>query len=212
MTFPSTALRSTLWTLAVLPLASAAAQQTSAAARICLAPASAQMATGNTAAAINAVRETFTSFLTGPSLAVTPLTARLASQTREEARQAGCPYVLFTSVKHEHKQGSGLLGRAAGRAVENGAWSAASGASSTVGRVAASAAAGAASAAAWDVASSVKTKDELTLTYRLEKADGSALVEKTDKRKAKSDGEDLLTPLVEQAAQAIAAAVTSRPR
>jgi hypothetical protein len=77
--------------------------------------------------------------------------------------------------------------------------------------VAASAAAGAASAAAWDFATAVRTKDELTLTYRLEGADGAKLVEKTEKRKAESDGEDLLTPLVERAAEAIAAAVTMRP-
>jgi hypothetical protein len=38
------------------------------------------------------------------------------------------------------------------------------------------------------------------------------LIEKTDKRKAKSDGEDLLTPMVQQAAEAIAAAVTQPTR
>ena len=45
--------------------------------RVCLAPTSAQIVTGSSDAAIDAVRGTFTSFLTGPSLAVKPLTSRL---------------------------------------------------------------------------------------------------------------------------------------
>ena len=62
--------------------------------------------------------------------------------------------------------------------------------------------------AAYNYAASVHDKDEITLGYRLESGDGHVLVEKTDQRKAKSDGEDLLTPLVQQAAEAIAGAVT----
>lgn len=202
----------TLGVLLVLPLAASAAQQDSTGGPICLAPASVQVASGNSAQALEAVRATFTSFLTGPSLGARPLSARLESQAREEARAAACPYVLFTSLKHERKKGSGILGRAVGSAVQHGAWSVAGGTSSTAGRVAASAAAGAASAAAWDFATAVRTKDELTLTYRLEAANGAKLVEKTEKRKAESDGEDMLTPLVERAAEAIAAAVTKPPR
>jgi len=53
----------------------------------------------------------------------------------------------------------------------------------------------------------VHNKDELTLRYRLESPDGTVLVEKEDKRKAKSDGEDLLTPMGAQAAETIVAAV-----
>ncbi len=60
----------------------------------------------------------------------------------------------------------------------------------------------------YDYASSSRIKDELTLTYRLESTTGAVLVEKSEKRKAKSDGEDLLTPLVQRAAEAIADAAT----
>ena len=67
-----------------------------------------------------------------------------------------------------------------------------------VGSVAASAAAGAASAAVTDWAHTVKTKDELSLAYRLEAADGTVLVEQKGKRKAESDGEDLLTPQIDR--------------
>jgi hypothetical protein len=162
---------------------------------------------GNAADAAGAVRETFASYLTGPSLTATPLNARLESQVREEAKAAGCPYLLLTSVKHIRKSGDGLLGRMAGSAAQQAAWSVGSAAGSAGGRIVAGAAAGAAGAAAYNYASTTKSKDELTLTFRLESATGEVLAEKTDKRKAQSDGEDLVTPMVEKAANAIAAAV-----
>jgi hypothetical protein len=77
------------------------------------------------------------------------------------------------------------------------------------GRIAGQAAYGAAGAAATTAyASTFQAKDELSLTYRLESPDGKALVEGKEKRKAKADGEDMLTPMVEKAAGAVAAAVS----
>jgi len=192
--------------LFVLPFATAFAQDSTQAARICLAPTQAEMVTGNTEMAITAVRQTFTSFLTGPSLGVIPLEARLASQAREEAKQKSCPYVLLTTIKHQRKQDHGLLRRATTGAVETGAWHVLGSARSTEARAAAGAAASAA-AAARDVAYAFKVKDELELTYRLESAGGTVLLDKTEKRTAKSDGEDVLTPVVEKASEAIAAVV-----
>ena len=90
--------------------------------------------------------------------------------------------------------------------VQQGAWSASGAAGGTVGRAVASAAAGAAAGAASDYAANSQVKDELTLKYRLESAAGKVLIEKADKRKARSDGEDLLTPLVRPAAEAVAQA------
>lgn len=196
----------------LLPLTAATAQGMRDRTRICLAPASVEGAVGSAADAMTAVRETFTSFLTGPSLEVTPLSARLESQAREEAKAATCPYLLLVRLKHVRKSGGGLLRRMAGSAVQEGAWSAGAAATTTAGRVASSAAAGAAGAAAYDFASSIKTKDELTLTYHLEAASGTVLVEGSEERKAKSDGEDLLTPLVEHAARAVVAAAAKGRR
>src|SRR5690348_12686965 len=68
-----------------------AVAQDSQGGRICLMPTSVQMVSGSSDAAINAVRQSFTSFLTGPSLGVVQLKARLQSQAREEAKQANCP-------------------------------------------------------------------------------------------------------------------------
>jgi hypothetical protein len=174
--------------------------------RICLAPATVEAVPGGFDPE-TAVRETFTSFLTGPSLAVTPLQARLVSQAREEGKLAGCAFLLFPTIKHERKTGGGgFLGKVVAGGVQQGAWSAAGAAGSTVGRVAASAAAGAAASAASDYAANSQVRDELTLKYRLESAAGKVLIEKSDKRKAKSDGEDLLTPLLRPAAEAVAQA------
>jgi hypothetical protein len=192
--------------LFVLPFATAFAQESAAVAPICLAPTKTETVAGNAETAVTAVRETFTSFLTGPSLGVRPLEARLASQAREEAKLASCRYVLLTTMKHRRKQGNGLLRRATGGAVEAGASQVLGSARSAEARIAAGAAASAA-AAAREMSSSFRTKDEVELTYRLESADGTVLLEKTEKRTAKSDGEDVLTPLVERASEAIATIV-----
>jgi hypothetical protein len=194
--------------LMLLPIAPVGAQDAPATAtqRICLAPASVESAPSGSDP-VAAVRESFTSFLTGPTLGVTPLTARLESQVRLEAKQAGCTHLLLTTIKHQRKAGGGLLGRVAGSAAEHGAWSVAGGAGSAAGRVAATAAAGAARTATWDYAHNFRTKDELTLAWRLEGPDGAERKKGKEKKKAASDGEDLLTPLVQSASEAIAAAV-----
>ena len=194
--------------VALVPLAAATAQDGGDSTRICLAPARVESTVGNSADAVTAVRESFSSYLTGPSMAVTPLSARLESQAREEAKAANCPYLLLVAIEHVRKTGGGgLLKRVAGTAVQEGAYQVGATSGSTAGRVAGNVAARAAGAAANDYASSVKTKDEMTLTYHLESASGSAVVSASEKRKAKSDGEDLLTPLVEHAADAVATAV-----
>lgn len=201
---------STFFLMTVLPLARASGATVEAPTLICLAPTSVEATTGTASSVIDAVRETFKSFLSGPTIQVKPLSARLKSQVREEAKSANCPYLLLTTVKHvQKKTGGGLLSRAAGAALSQGAWSAGAVSGSVAGSIASSAIAGAASAAVSDFAGSVKTKDELTLTYRLEAA-GNPLIDKKEKRSAKSDGQDLLTPIVETVSEAIATAVSTR--
>ena len=198
--------------LTSLAAMSLGAQDAKEPARICLAPPTAQVASGSTTEAANAVKESFTAYLSGPTLTITPLVARLASQAREEAKLASCPYVLFTSFKHERKQGSNMFGKIAGSAVEATAYELRGSATSAAGRVAANAAANAAATAARSVATNVKSKDEVTLEYRLETGDGTIALKSAGKGKAESDGQDLLTPLVERAAEAVAAVVLKTPR
>jgi hypothetical protein len=179
---------------------------------ICLAPSSVETASGTAAQAMQAVRETFTSFLTGPTLEVAPLQSRLASQAKAEAKAANCAFVLLTTLKQVHKGGGGgpsLLSRAAAGAVQGGASAAGGLVNSAGGQVAANATSGAAGAAAQNYGSSTQTKDEMTLTTHLENADGKVLVDMTEKRTAQSNGEDMLTPLVEKGATAVANAVSA---
>jgi len=195
--------------LAVVPWASAAATPSADTTHVCLAPASVEASTGDATTVVKAVEQKLTEFLTGPTLAVQPLRSRLTSQARAEAHQANCRYLLLTTVKQQRKSGSHILGRAAGEAVQAGAWRAAGSVGSTAGGVAASAVSGAATGAVWDMASGVRAKDELSLGWRFEAAGGQVLSEKTEKRKAGSDGEDLLSPLAQRAAEAVAAAVSA---
>ena len=195
---------------AVVPPPAVAQDSASAApatTQICLAPAAVEAAP-NGVDPLAAVREAFSSFLPGPTLAVQPLSARLQSQVRQEAKLAGCRFLLLTTVKHERKTGGGgLLGKMVGGAVQQGAWAVSgSVAGSVAGQVAAGAVAGAASSAINDYAASSRQTDELTLSYRLESGEGQKLLEKSEKRKAKADGEDLLTPLAQKASEAIAEA------
>ena len=189
-------------TIALLPAAHPMTDTT----RVCLAPSSVQMVAGNSDAAIDAVRGTFTSFLTGPSLAAKPLTSRLPSQVREEAKAADCPYLLLTTFKQERTGGHAVFGRAAAGAVQEGAWNVLVSTRSTPTKAAAGAALSGA-AATREVVSSFRAKDELTLGWRLEAQDGRVLVAKSEKRKASSDGEDVLTPLVEHASESIVTAI-----
>ena len=117
---------------------------------ICLALATVHLASGSSADGGAAVRESFASYLSGPTLAVTPLQAKLASQAREEAKQASCKYVLYTSMKLErNKSGGGLFGKIVGEAVQSSAYELRGRAGGSVaGRVVTSAAASAAAEAA----------------------------------------------------------------
>ena len=186
------------------------AQEAPAMTNICLAPTKVE-GSSNSAAAADATREIFTSFLAGPSLKTSPLQARLDAQVREEAKLAGCPFLLLTNIKHEQKQqGSGVLGRVAAGVVQQGASEVVRGSGSTAGRIVGNAARGAASEAASNYASTVRNKDEMTLVFKLESSDGKVLVEGRDKRTSKADGEDLLSPLVERAAERIFAAAAKQ--
>src|SRR5438045_1177515 len=152
---------------------------------VCIAPASTQFVATNNANASDAVNELFKSYLTGPTVSATPLSAKLASQAREEARRANCKFVLFVTVKQSRGRSGGALGQVAGRAVQEAAWGASVEASSATKRVASMGAVGAARAAT-DIAATTRSHDELELTYRLESETGRVLKESSTKRKAKS--------------------------
>jgi hypothetical protein len=155
-----------------------------------------------------AVRELFTSYLNGPSLRTVPLEARLASQAIEEARQKECGQVLVTTLTRK-RGGGGGWGSALGQAAGTAAWSV-PGVAGTGGAIARGAVIAGAQAVS-SVAGSTKAKDEMRLDYKISPLDaaGSAKTE-TLKIKAAADGEDILTPLVEKASEAIAAGLAKK--
>jgi hypothetical protein len=201
--------------MASSPLAAGAAQgpstdSASKAAPACVAIAlpRVQGVEGDATEVASSVRELFRSFLTGPSLQVVPLEARLASLAIDEARAKSCGHVLTAALTRKRSSGSSLLGRVAGQAGTTAAWSIPGGGLASA---AARGAAVAATQTASEMASSTKAKDEMRVEYRLASVSGGqALGPKTESAKATVDGEDLLTPLVERVAEAVATAALQR--
>ncbi len=159
---------------------------------------------GNASELGSSVRDLFASYLTGPSIQIVQLQARLASQAMEEAKQQNCDHVLTATLTR--KRGGGGFGRAMGQAAGAASW-AIPGGSTTTSAIVRGAAYGTAQAVA-SLASETRVKDEFQLEYRVSSPQGRATVgPKTEKRKAKVDGEDLLTPLVEKASESIVATI-----
>lgn len=160
--------------------------------------------TGNVAETMNAnelalaVQNTLIQQLKTTNVEAVPIQATGAA-IQAEARQKECDYVVYADVSHK-KGGGGfgsMLNSAAGKVASNvgyGSTTAAVIATNTV--VAAS------------VAQNIKAKDELTLDVRLERPGSTTpSFAQQFKGKAKSGGEDIITPLCQQATQAMIAAV-----
>ena len=144
-----------------------------------------QTSSGDAASTAQTVRNSFASQLNGENVEVIALSAPQLSQALDEARQRQCDYVLTVSVNIK-KGGGSMFGRA-------------------IGNIAASAA-GVPTGGA--INSAIKAKDELSLQYILDNLQTSTTVlSNTSKAKARSDGEDIITPEVQKASQAILAAV-----
>ena len=156
---------------------------------------------GNASDAENGVRDLITSYLQGPSMKAIALEARLEPLAAAEAKQKGCGSLLIASVRR--KSSSHSLLKAFGQAANTSTYSLPYGGSSVASTVVrAGATAGLQTASS--MAQSTKNKDELSFEYRLQSPDGKVQFGPlTEKRTAKTDGEDLLTPAVLRAAEAI---------
>lgn len=149
----------------------------------------------------SAVQTTLTEKLKAPNVEAVPIQATVLNQIEAEARQKECDFLVYTTVTH--KKGGGGFGSVFGS-------TAAQVAGSTIG-YGSTAAAIAANAATTAVIADVKAKDELTVDVRLEKPGaGYPAFSKQFKGKAKSAGEDIVTPPTTQAAQALIEAATKR--
>ena len=169
-----------------------------------------QPSRGNVAETAASLRDMFASYLTGPTLNTVSLESRLTSQAIEEAKQKGCDRVLLVTLTQKGGgRGMGPLGQVIGEAAGTAVYYVPGG--GDVGSAAARAAAIAGTHAVTNVARNTRKKDELKLEYRIDTVDGQPFLPlKTEKAKARQDGEDLLTPLVEKASEAVAAAIAVR--
>lgn len=155
----------------------------------------------------SAVQNTLGEYLKGTKIELVPLSAKLSSAIESEAKQKECDYVLYANVSHK-KGGGGGFGGMFGQAIATGIGQTGIGhTGSTIGNVAGQIAtqtivsAGAASA-------NIKPKDEITLDVKMNQpGNAAAVLTKQAKAKAKSGGEDIISPVVEQIAQAIFNAV-----
>src|SRR5687768_16271427 len=168
-----------------------------------------QLTSGDTTQAAETLRKSFAGYLNGPAIEVVTLSAQLPAQAVEEARQSQCDYILSASMNVKKGGGGSMFGKAIGNIAGSAAGHIPGGGSATTGAARSAAITGVYTTAA--IASSIKAKDELSLEYKLDSVETSKTVlSNTAKAKAKSDGEDILTPSVETAAQTIVATVTKK--
>jgi hypothetical protein len=162
--------------------------------------------TGNVAENVNAselalaVRNTLLQQLKGTNVEAVPIEATGAA-VQAEAQQKECDYVVYANVSH--KKGGGGFGSMLGNSVSTVA--------GNIGYGGGTAAVVAANTTSVVVAQSIKAKDEMTLDVRLERPGSTTpSFAQQFKGKAKSAGEDIVTPLVQQAAQAAIQAVAKQ--
>ena len=150
----------------------------------------------------NAVQATLTEKLKAPNVEAIPIQATALKEIEAEARQKECDFLVYTTVSH--KKGGGGFGSVFGS-------TAAQVAAATVPYGGSTTAAIATNTAASVVVADIKAKDELTVDVRLEKPGaGYPAFSKPFKGKAKSAGEDIVTPPTTQAAQALIEAATKK--
>jgi hypothetical protein len=159
--------------------------------------------TGNVAENVNAselalaVRNSLLQQLKATNVEAVPIDATGAA-IQAEAQQKECDYVVYANVSH--KKGGGGFGSMLGNSASTIA--------GNVGYGHGTAAAVAANTTGVVVAQSIKAKDEMTLDVRLERPGSTTpSFAQQFKGKAKSAGEDIITPLVQQASQAAIQAV-----
>jgi hypothetical protein len=190
--------------------------------KICLVLPKAQLGQGSSGADVaEPVRATLTAYLAGPATELVPLTARIPIQIDAEASQLGCAYVLYSAVTQKKGGGfSKLLGAASPLAQVMPAMAGMGGNYSAImaTQVVASAATTAAAKSAQEEAmealggaakSNIKKGDQITLEYRLVRpGDEQAVATASVVGKARENGEDLVSPLIEQAATAVLTAIS----
>ena len=147
-------------------------------------------------------------YLSGPLFEVVPINAMLPVQVDAEVKQKECDLVLYSSLTQKMSGGGlGILKKAMPMASMIPMVGIAAGAAGSI----ATTAAGAAINGAAGLGSLVKAKSEVTFEYKLVAPTAEMpVLANSAKAKAKQDGEDIVTPLLEQASGAITAELSRR--
>jgi hypothetical protein len=196
--------------------------------RIGVAPPEAQVGQGSQAQAdySTPIRNAMILLMNGPAVEIAALDSRVAMQLQAEAQQKQCDYILMSSVAVKHPQSGGFgkfmkMGGTMAQMTPMGAM--AHGMGGAMAASAASAAASAAAQAAQQQAMNqvmsqlsgfngqIKQKDDVTVQYQLtQTGQGAPLLQNALQGKAKSDGEDVLTPLLQQTANTVLTQVSTK--
>lgn len=154
-----------------------------------------------------AVQNTFAALLNSESIELIPLDASLKALAYKEARDKECDYVLKINLSQKSKKkGNGFFNRI----LDKSADSAISESTSRIptgnnvgGSVGREAAVGAGQEVS-KVEFKIKKKDEFVLVYELADSKSETVKENSLKAKAEKDDDDVLMPLIEEAANEIA--------
>lgn len=188
--------------------------------RIGVAPPDAQVGQGNNAGAdySTPIRNAEISLMNGPAVEIAPLDSHIPMQLQAEAQQKQCDYILFSSVAVKHSSGGfGKFAKFGGMAASMTPMGAM--AHGMGGAVAAQGAAMAASQMAQQQAMNqlagfngqIKSKDDVTVQYQLVPTGQTTPVTQNSLQgKAKTDGEDVLTPLLTQTASDVLTKVSRK--
>jgi hypothetical protein len=191
--------------------------------RVGIAPPQAQVGQGNNAGDYSTpIRNSIVLLMNGPAVEIAALDSHAPMQVQAEAQQKQCDYVLFSSVtvKHASSGGFGRFAKMAGPLASMTPMGAmAHGMGGAMAAQAAGAAASAAAMSAQQQAMSqlagfnnqIKSKDDVAVQYQLyPTGQDKPLLQNSLQGKAKSDGEDVLTPLIEQTASTVLAQVAKK--
>lgn len=149
----------------------------------------------------SAVEGLLAQYLKMPNVEVVFLDAKLPAAIKAEAVEKQCDFLVTATATHKKGGGGGFgaFSKVIAPAIgQTGIGHTGSTAGNIAGAVATRSIVG-----AGEVAAKVKAKDELSLEVRLDRPAGASEFVKTFKRKAKSSGDDILSPVIEEAAQAI---------
>jgi hypothetical protein len=143
------------------------------------------------------------------AMEIAPLHSRIPVQLQAEAQQKQCDYILFSTIAVKHNSGGGF-GRFMKMAGQKASLAPMAGMGRGMGALSLPRPQGRQLQLS-GLNGQIKSKDEVTIQYQLVATEQSTpILQNTLTAKAKSDGEDVLTPLLQQTATTVLTQVVKR--